>query len=337
MTPGRALLIAALVALTAAVPAGPAAASDARGSFSARPNDRAPQDKAGTYFKLEVERGTSRRQSVLISNLSGERKELLLDAVDGLTGTTSGSVYANRDDPRRRAGAWVKLPRKELTLAPRESTRVPFELAIPGDAAPGDHLAGIAVQDREETKSGSQMTVTQVVRVVVGVQIIVDGRSEKALTLGDVALKALPGTEVPSVVIRLENTGTRLCQPTLDVTLTGSGEERQSATRKLDTILPGSAIDYPMPWPRALRQGIYEVAVQAKDCGKPQAVQATAELGETLLGTPDNPEPPTPVAAGVAAGTGISLPVLVGLMVLVAALSSGFMALLLRRRDAPKD
>lgn len=325
-------LIAAAAALAGALPAAPAAhaADNEPGAFSARPSPKAPQDKRGTFFRLHVERGSDRRQSVVIENLSKQPKHLLIDAVDGLTGTTSGSVYANRDDPRSKAGSWIKLPVKSIELPAGKTTRVPFSLTIPDDANPGDHLAGIAIQDRHRTHSKSRLSITQIIRVVVGVQIIVDGPSDKSLALGKVALKALPGTKVPSVVVQLENTGTQLCKPLLDVTLTSAGDKQQLVSRKLDTVLPGSSIDFPMPWPTALEAGSYEVGVQAKGCGATQAVQVSAELGSTLLGTPTNPEPAKPTVIVQK----VSVP-WVGIAVLVAAvaaLSAAMMAWLLRRR-----
>ncbi len=328
----RRILLAAVAVLAATGPASIAhAAANEPGAFAARPSDNAPQDKRGTFFRLHVERGTDRRQSVVIENLSKHRKHLLLDAVDGLTGTTSGSVYANRDDPRKHAGSWIDLPTKSIDLPPGEQVRIPFKLKIPKRAHPGDHLAGIAIQDAHRTHSKSRLSITQIIRVVVGVQIIVDGPTETALELGKVSLKALPGTKVPSVVVRLANTGNNLCKPLLEVTLAGGATKQQLVTRQLDTVLPGTAIDFPVPWPTALQSGSYEVGVQAKNCGEPTAVQASAELGTTLLGTPDQPEPAKPTVIVQQA----SVPWLgiAGLLVMVALLTAGLMAFFLRRRQ----
>ncbi|MBO9533249.1 MAG: DUF916 domain-containing protein [Solirubrobacteraceae bacterium] len=326
----RARVAAALLFVAALLAAPAAHAKDEEpGAFSARPSEAAPQDKRGTFFRLHVERGTDRRQSIVIENLSKRSKQLLIDAVDGRTGTTSGSVYANRQDPLSKAGSWIKLPVKSLDLPAGRTMRIPFSLSIPSDAAPGDHLAGIAIQDRHRTHSGSRVAITQIIRVVVGVQIIVDGPTEKALSLGKVALQALPGTKVPSVVVHLENTGGELCKPTLDVTLAGSQQEQQFVTRKLDTVLPGDAIDFPLPWPNALKAGTYDVGVQAKGCGKTEAAQTSAELGTTLVGTPDDPEPAAPVVVKSASVPWLAV---TGLVALAAVLSAASMAFVLRRR-----
>ena len=324
-------LVAAVAAVSAALSIGTpvSVASDEHGAFSARPSPNAPQDERGTFFRLHVERGTDRRQSVVIDNLSKQRKHLLLDAVDGETGTTSGSVYPNRDDPRTKAGSMIDLPRKSVNLPPGTAVRVPFSLNVPKEARPGDHLAGISIQDAHRTHSKSRLSVTQII-VVVGVQIIVDGPKEKALTLGKVEMKALPGTKVPSVVVHMENTGTELCAPLLDVNLTSPDGKQQLVSRQLDTVLPATAIDFPMPWPKALESGSYEVGVTAKQCGEPQAVQVSATLGAALLGTPDAPEPKAPTV--IVQKTPIPWVAMVGLIVLVAVLTATTMGFFLTRR-----
>lgn len=325
-------LTAAAAALATALSVVPAAraAADEPGAFAARPSPKAPQDKRGTFFRLHVERGTDRRQSVVIENLSKQNKHLLLNAVDGLTGTTSGSVYANRQDPRTKAGSWLSLPIKSIDLPAGKMTRVPFSIKIPSEARPGDHLAGIAIQDAHRTHSKSRLSITQIIRVVVGVQIIVDGPREKSLDLGKVALKALPGTKVPSVVVHLENTGTQLCKPILDVTLTGSTDKQQLVSRQLDTVLPATAIDFPLPWPTALQSGSYEVGVQAKGCGETKAIQVSAELGSTLLGTPDHPEPAKPTI--IVQHASVPWIGIAGMLAAVAFLTAAAMAFFLRRR-----
>lgn len=332
----RTLLIAALVGAAAVAPAAEAQQGQNNpGGFSVRPSERAPQDKLGTYLKLKVKRGTERRQSVVVKNMSDAPKELLIDVVDGLTAVTSGSVYANRDDPKKRAAKWIEVPEERITVPAKGTVRVPFSLNVPKDARPGDHLAGIAVQDVDESQGGTkanggaQLKVTQIVRVVMGVQITVLGPRKKGFRLGEVKLKAIPGTEVPSVVIEMQNMGTQLCKPVLDVALTGEDGVQQTASQKLETLLPGFTIEYPLPWQKALEEGSYDVVVQAKHCGDPEMVQTTAELGETLLGTPDNPEPPESAKAS----EGVPLPVMIGALVGVALLSAGSVAFFSRRRS----
>lgn len=324
---------AAIVALTVALPATtPAhAATDEPGAFSARPSPKAPQDKLGTFFRLHVEQGTDRRQSIVIQNHSKQSKHLLLNAVDGRTGPTSGSVYANRDEKQTEAGSWIKIPVTSVDLRPGESKRVPFALAIPAAARTGDHLAGIAVQDAHRTRSESRLSITQIIRVVVGVQIIVAGPREKSLTIGKVGLKALPATKVPSVVVNVANTGTKLCKPRLEVNLSGPDTKQQLVSRKLDTVLARDAIDYALPWPNSLQAGTYDVRVQVKECGPPQATHVTAELGKTLLGTPDQPEPSSPTVIVQRA----SVPWLgiAGMLGLAVALTAIVMAWFMRRRQ----
>lgn len=324
-------LLALAAGLLLAGPASAHAADPPGGGFSARPDKGAPQDRAGTYFAIHSDQGEAEHETVVITNLSSKTKHLLLDPVDGLTGTTSGSVYANREDPLKEAGTWLVPDVKSVTIPPHGEVKVPFTVKVPRSAKAGDHLAGLALQDAHRQHAKSRFAITQIIRVVVGVKIEVDGPSKKAMQLGGLALKPLLGTKVPSVVVDLTSSGTKLCKPLLTVSVANATTPSKTVTRRLDTILPGSSIPYPLPWPNALAAGTYTVAAKVSQCGLTQTTQANLRLGENLRATPANPEANAPLLV-VNAGSGMPWWALVGAALMAALLSGGFVAVLLRRR-----
>jgi hypothetical protein len=324
-------LVAAALLLAATTAAPPSAqAADGAGGFSAQPAKGAPQDKSGTYFALHAPRGGVLHETLIVRNLSGNDKHFLLDAVDGLTGVTSGSVYADRDVPRAKAGTWVTTSTGTLTLKPHEVVRVPFTVRVPDVARAGDHLAGLAIQDAHRAHSKSRLSVTQIIRVVVGVKIVVDGEAHPQLALGKLAMQALPGTKVPSVVIELESTGKRLCQPQLQVSVGNDKTKTQTVTHRLDTILPGTKIPFPLPWPTALSAGTYDVTVSATHCGDPVSTEGSVRLGTTLRGTPSTPDP-APIVI-VHQSSGVPVGIVAGGAAGIAVLSGALAAWWTRRR-----
>lgn len=329
------LLLAAVAGLALGTAPG-AQAAGGGGGFSAAPAKGSPQDKNGTYFSLHAPTGGVLHEVLVVKNLSKNKKHFLVDPVDGLTGATSGTVYADRDDPRHKAGTWVTTAVKSLEVAPHSQVRVPFTVKIPKSARPGDHLAGLALQDAHRAHSKSRFSITQIVRVVVGVKIDVAGHSKPQLTLGKIAMKALPGTKVPSVVIELADTGTRLCKPVLSVSVSSESGGSRLVTHQLDTILPGTKIDFPLPWPVALDAGTYDVTAQATKCGEAATITQTAQLGSTLRGTPTTPDPPAPVVI-VKSSTSTPWWALAGSAGFAALLSGILVAVLLRRRKQPTD
>src|SRR5437588_9148860 len=84
------------------------AAAQATGSFSVRPGQSNPAEPiTRAYFKPLLRSGGSISQTVIVSNAGARPVRLLVYPLDGLTGQTTGTVYANRRDPRRKAGLWV--------------------------------------------------------------------------------------------------------------------------------------------------------------------------------------------------------------------------------------
>src|SRR5262249_37477636 len=97
---GAALALCLLLCLPALV--AQALAAGAPASFSVRPGHYDAADPASrAYFKRVVARGGTFSDTVVLANSGHDPLTLLVNAVDGLTGQTSGSVYANRDVPRR--------------------------------------------------------------------------------------------------------------------------------------------------------------------------------------------------------------------------------------------
>jgi hypothetical protein len=299
------------------------------GGLGVRPahfNPNIPATRA--YFVRSVARGGSFADQVIVTNSSTRAVDLRVDAVDGLTGVTSGAVYANRQDPKREDGIWVRPAVSMIHVAARGQVSVGFVARVSAGAAPGDHLAGLAFEDANPQRSQGNFSVREVVRVVVGVEIQVRGPASKRLNVSGIALKALPGTKYPSVVIGLSNVGTKLCKPRLAVTLAGPVGSRQ-VVRALDTILPGDAIPYPFPWPRTLNPGRYTADVQATGCGPRVATASVVRLGSALMGTAANPFGPKPPKPSGVAPLSLALVGLVGLV----GLGAGF--LLSRRRRLP--
>jgi hypothetical protein len=284
-----ALLASVLVGL-----AGAPATAEPTGGFGAAPANPNPNDPATrAYFKAVLAPGQSYTDEVLVTSTSDTALSLLISPVDGLTGQTSGAVYANREAPVKKAGTWVTPSISALSLAPHSQALVPFRVAAPNGATPGDHLAGIAVENANPQQAGAgQFAVTEVFRTVIGVDVTVPGAAEPQVRLGKLTLKALPGTKVATLTIVLGDSGRKLVKPLVAVSLRGPANYRRKLTRQLDTILPGDTIHYPFIWPDSLSAGTYYATVRATGGVSPVSVAATLQLGKTLRGA-TNPNLPS--------------------------------------------
>lgn len=337
----RALLGALIVALLGATPTvhGASASSTVNtgaapqlGGFSARALDENGQVTPQTFFELKLKPGEVFNGQILVSNASEDFVRLKVDSVDGLTGQTSGTVYANRTDPRAETSRWIRPKKRALRLDGGGSRTLRFRLRVPDDARPGDHVGAVAFQRILNPKKEGNFSVRQVLRVAVAIQIRVEGPAEPRLEIGKLSLKALGGTQIPSLGIELKNTGQLLCRPALTVDLVQGDTALGQVSKQLDTILAGDTIDFPLPWPRPLEAGTYRATVATTGCGAPARTTAEVELADTLRGTTGAPGPDVSMLDDDDDG----LPVWALVLGILAALGLGFfLARRTGRREEP--
>ena len=295
---GRARLCG-IIALIVAIAA--PAASQAAGAltFSVRPGHYDPADPATrAYFKRQVAPGQSFADDVIVTNGGSAPLTLRVYPVDGLTGQTSGAVYANRGQRRRKAGAWIRTSVSSVVVPAHAEATIHFVGVVPVGTAPGDHLAGIAFQNAHVTTSRGSFRVREILREVVGVLIRVPGPARARLRLGPMSLRTLPGTRLGSVVVGIADVGRLLCKPTLSVTLAAPGR-RLRLTRRLDTILPGDRIAYPLILRHALKPSAYLIRGRASCASSTARKTARVVLGARLAGAADTRAPAAVAASGI--------------------------------------
>jgi hypothetical protein len=314
--------------------AAPAAQGAGAASFSIRPGHYDANDPASrAYFKRSVAPGASFSDDVVVSNGGSTPVTLLVYPVDGLTGQTSGSVYANRDAPRRKAGAWVRVAAGRITVEPGTDVTVGFTARVPAGAAAGDHLAGIAFEDTDVSTSSGRFQVRQVLREVVGVLIRVPGVAQARLQLGRLVLRTLPGTSLGSVVVGIGNRGGLLCKPRLSVALS-TRKLHETVSRQLDTILPGDTIAYPLVLRHGLKPATYGLRARASCPQTTASADARVLLGSPLRGTTD-PDPATAATVVKVGSSGVPTWMVVGLASLTAVGGAGIGWVLRLRRGRP--
>jgi hypothetical protein len=251
--------LAAIIGAASALFAGSASAAEA-GTIALRPAHVDANDRAtNAYFKRGLAPGSSFSDQVIVSNPSSVSIDLIVSPVDGLTGPTTGSVYANRQDPLHKAGEWVTPATGQLKLDAHAETLVPFTVRVPSSAQPGDHLAGIAFENAHPQNAGGQFSITQVVRGVIGVLVQVTGPAQPfRLHISGIRIQSLPAaSQQAALVVHLANEGQILGKPNLLVSLAGPSGYQHTTERQLDTVLPGDSLNYDLPWPDALASGSY--------------------------------------------------------------------------------
>jgi Protein of unknown function C-terminal (DUF3324) len=260
--PARRAAAAALAA--AALVTAPVSGADASGpTFALKP---VVPTKTG-YFVFRGQPGQTVHGSVRVLNVGTAAGRTGLYAVDATTGQTSGAVYRSRQEPRRSVGAWVKLGRGSVALAPGQSRVVPFSVRIPAGIAAGQYLGGIVSQRssgaaKAPSTGGKGSFKVRIQELsVLAVQVNVPGPERARMTLTGIKAGTQPGHQ--SVLLGIGNTGNVLVKGTGRLTIVGDdGRLVQRRSFGLDTFVPNTHIDFPVYIQgKALRPGRYRGTV----------------------------------------------------------------------------
>ncbi len=258
------VVTAALLCGVAVVSGNAASAATGDASFALKPITYDPALTATkSYFILVARPGAVIKDRIRVVNTGGRTGTAYLYPVDATTGVTSGAVYLSRQSPRRDVGAWIRLARRTITLAPGADAVVPFTIRVPRSIRPGDHLGGIVAENAALTQSSGHGALRIRIKhlTIAAVEVQLPGR---VMARADVS-GVKPGGEhgYQYVYLHLLNPGTIMIKPAGSLVIRDS-RGRRVARRSLllDTFLPRTAIDYPALLPRqALSPGRYTATV----------------------------------------------------------------------------
>lgn len=166
-----ALLPLALNALGAGLPTAASAEGEITWSVEPVPTSEGVR----RTFDYKVDPGTQIVDSVLITNSGPNAAEFLIYATDATNELETGAFgLLKRNEKPVDAGSWITTASDKLTIEPGQQATVPFNLLVPSDAAPGDHVGGIvAAVLTKGTQDSAAVTLEQ--RVGARVYLTVSG------------------------------------------------------------------------------------------------------------------------------------------------------------------
>ena len=167
----------------------PSASADAA---SAAQWSVAPADAEGPDGRISlrhvIDPGATVDDAIAVTNLGSETETFAVIAGDGRVGA-DGAFDISAGEPED-AGSWFEIDGLESgqVAIPAGETRVlPVRIAVPSDALPGDHPAGIVVG---VSRADDGVTVTN--RIGVRAHLRVAGEVAPALEISDVATSFTP-------------------------------------------------------------------------------------------------------------------------------------------------
>lgn len=214
-----------------------------------------------SYLQVTAAAGEAVTDGLVVRNLSAEPISVRMAAVEAATGPLGGASYASADAAPSATARWVSVSPTEISLAAHEHQRVDVQVSVPPGARPGDHLAGIAIWQPEparvasaDTPRGLSAAIDVTTRRVVAVHVVVPGPTESEIVLRGVSVAARPGGL--HLMVGMDNSGSKLVkgEGTIDL-------GHFSRTFAVDTFVPGTSIEYPVPWAITAAPGRYPATV----------------------------------------------------------------------------
>ncbi len=271
------LLIAILIALLLS-PIIPVIAQETEGiSFGIRPTKATEgQEETFSYFSYRVSPASIFNDEALVMNSGNKTVTLKIYSADAITAQNGGTGFVEFGQQARGmssgAHTWVRLAESEVVLGPGEERIIPFEVNIPADASPGQHIAGLVVEGEPETTgvdTESGVEVKTVHRVGVAVVMDVDGEKTSGLKINNISLYQ-QNEEGTTFAVDLSNTGNIFLRPKGFFIVSDRNAERIITTTPLnfDTILPGDSAIFFVPRSARFEDGKYLLSIVLEYEGK---------------------------------------------------------------------
>jgi hypothetical protein len=238
------------------------------------PELEAVQPGPSGFYEYSLAPGKTQAASVVVANPSStESATFDVYPTDAATSSATGVVYGGLGATPTQMGTWISLATTSVQLGPGQSRSIAFQVAVPTNAQPGDHVGAIASQSPVTTTQSASAQGSKSVgfslqvstRVVIAVVVHVPGPASPGLTLGAPKIHAENGIR-QVVDLPMNGTGRLLIKPHLTATLAScsTGAVLASLDRQLDTFVPGTSIQY--EWPlgsTVLSPGCYRVQAAA--------------------------------------------------------------------------
>ncbi|WP_275002412.1 WxL protein peptidoglycan domain-containing protein [Promicromonospora iranensis] len=258
------LAVLTLVAASALVATPARAAVDDVVTWSVRPGDENGED-GRAWVEWAADPGQSRTEHMAVINHSDDPVEFRLTSADGYFTDTGRFNMLPSDQESVAAGTWIELP-ESVTVPAGAAEVVPFTVAVPDDAEPGDHAAGVAASVR--STGGGEVAVES----RVGFRVMTRVLGELEPSLGLTASASYTGDPNPfeagaiDVAYELENTGNTRLNARPEISLSGPFGLGELTLRgeEIVEIAPGETrhgtVRFPDAWPLVA----YDVTVVAQ-------------------------------------------------------------------------
>lgn len=261
------LVVAATTLLTPLVGVpGASAAESGKPTWSVTPGGEGGGNQRSAFF-YTLKPGAVLRDSVVINNTGRRALKLDLYAADAYQTKGEGAFTVRQaTDDKLGVSRWVAFGhRSRFKVAPGKAVSIPFEVRLPSDAQPGDHVGAVMAAAVKSEKSGGDGALGFDVRRRIGARIYlrVEGPTDPSLAVDRLTSRATPdlvpfvgGTGHVEIDYSVTNTGNVQQAPEAVMELVGPfGNTVGTKKVEVPELLPGSTVTGTVRFDRLPAQG----------------------------------------------------------------------------------
>ena len=159
----------------------PAAAFAESGSIGGRPAQPDPSNsRTKSIFVKTIAPGTTVNDVVEVVNNTNVKKTIAVYATDSVVSSGGAFACAQMADGSNNVGKWITLSQSLVEVAAYESAKIPFTIAAPANAEPGEQNGCINIQEQKNTEFQSGVALS--FRTAIRVAILIPGDVKKEIT-----------------------------------------------------------------------------------------------------------------------------------------------------------
>lgn len=199
-------------------------------------------------YSYAVEPGDRLEDALVVVNNGSTPIDLVLYAADAFTTDTGQLDLRTREHAPTGVGAWLRMDLERISLEPGESEEIPFTVAIPDDAATGDHMGGIVT-----TPASTSNGIEPERRAAIRVQLRVGDGFRPSLSVEDLSVDYSGDPLVAglaTVTYTLRNTGDTMLAAEQAIAVAGPFDASRVAAEPIDAtpqLLPDEAWTVSVP------------------------------------------------------------------------------------------
>jgi hypothetical protein len=221
-----------------------------------------------SFYAFQAAPGQQITQQIIVRNTGTVAAAAHVDSLDAITSDETGVDFPPNGTAPTAVGRWITVDTPALTLQGGQAQTVTFHVHVPLGTKPGVHLGGVAAYapvaprpNPSNVGNGQTATfnVTLQPRRIIAVEVTVPGPKAPAMVITGAHPAATP--DGIALVLQMANNGNDYARGTATVSLPDTNLNQQF---RINTFVPGTSINYQIPWTRDVVPGTHAVSAVLK-------------------------------------------------------------------------